>query len=189
MPDHFAALHQPRRPWLDEAALKEAFHRATTQHHPDISRDSGEKSAALNAAYGVLREPASRLKHLLELEWPDAPPAAASIPGPLAEMFGKIAWTRQHVADLLKKEASAQSPLARALLAEQRTACRQEIETTLASLAALDSGAQAELESIDAHWDQRDESTRTRLVAAQQQFAYLAKWQAQLREDLFRLSA
>jgi curved DNA-binding protein CbpA len=189
MPDHFAALHQPRRPWLDDAALKEAFHRATTEHHPDISRDSGEKSAALNAAYGALREPALRLKHLLELEWPDAPPAAASISGALAEMFGKLAGIRQRRADLLKKEASAQSPLTRALLVEQRTACRQEIETTLTALNALEAVARAELQTLDTHWEQRDESTRARLVATQQQFAYLAKWQAQLREDLFQLSA
>jgi curved DNA-binding protein CbpA len=189
MPDHFAALHQPRRPWLDEAALKDAFHRATTQHHPDISRDSGEKSAALNAAYVVLRDPAARLKHLLELEWPDAPPAPTSIPAPLAEMFGQIAGVRQRRADFLKKESSAQSPLARALLAGQRAACRHEIEATLATLGDLETAASADLQSFTAHWEHRDESTRTRLIAAQQQFAYLAKWQAQLREDLFHLTA
>jgi curved DNA-binding protein CbpA len=189
MPDHFAILHQPRRPWLDEVALKEAFHRATSQHHPDISRDSGEKSAALNAAYAVLRDPASRLKHLLELEWPDPPPVAASIPAPLAEMFGKIAGVRQRRADLLKKEASSQSPLARALLAEKRAACRHEVEATLAALADIETAALAELQSLDAQWAQRDESMRARLIAAQQILAYLAKWQAQLREDLFQLDA
>ena len=30
MTDHFAALAQPRRPWLDGDALKESFHRAAT---------------------------------------------------------------------------------------------------------------------------------------------------------------
>jgi curved DNA-binding protein CbpA len=189
MSDYFAALHQPRRPWLDEAALKEAFHRATTQHHPDISRDDGHKSAALNAAYSVLREPARRLKHLLELEWPDAPPPAASIPAPLADMFGKLAGIRQRWAEFIRNEAAAQSPLARALLAEQRAARHQEIETTRTALGVLETSALAELHSLDAHWEQRDESTRTQLFATQQTLAYLAKWQAQLREDLFHLGA
>lgn len=189
MTDHFSVLHQPRRPWLDAEAVKEAFHRATAGQHPDVAGGSGENAAALNAAYAVLREPAARLRHLLELEWPDAAPMPAPIPPALAEFFGRIATLRQAGVALAKKEAAAQTPLARALLASDQTAHRHDLESALAALAAAEAAALAELRALDAAWDSHDADTRPVLAAAQQQLAFLAKWQAQLREDLFRLNA
>ena len=187
MPDHFATLAQLRRPWIDEAALKDAFHRASAQQHPDIAVGSGDNAAALNAAYAVLRDPATRLRHLLELEWPDAQSAPAGIAPEIADLFGNIAALRQTGTALAKKEAAAQSPLARALLAGEHAVHRHELETALANLAAAETAALEELRALDAAWDERNETTRNRLAAVQQRFAFLAKWQAQLREDLFRL--
>jgi len=186
-PDHFALLDQLRRPWLDDAALKDAFHRATAQCHPDVAGDDGEKSAALNAAYAVLRDPSSRLKHLLELEWPGPAPSPGAIPPHLGTTFGRIAETRQRGRDLAAKEAAAQSPLARALLAGDRATYRRDLEATVGALAETETAALEDLRQLDALWEQRDEAMRDRLAAAQQHFAYLAKWQAQLREELFRL--
>ena len=187
MLDHFARLDQPRRPWLEEAALKEAFHRATAQEHPDRAGGSGEMASTLNAAYAVLRDPAARLKHLLELDWPDASLMPAGIAPDLAEMFGQIAALRQQGAALKKREAAAQSPIGRALLAEEHAVHRRKIECGLAVLASAEAAALGELRGLDAAWEQRDETTRGRLAAAQQRFAFLAKWQLQLREDLFQL--
>lgn len=189
MPDHFAILAQPRRPWLDAEALKDAFHRATAQEHPDVAGGSGENAAALNAAYAVLRDPATRLRHLLALEWPDCAASPTSIPATLADFFGRIATLRQTGAVLAKKEAAAQSPLAWALLAGDRAAHRRDLQTALAELVAAEAAAQADLRSVDAMWDRRDTTTPALLAAAQQQFSFLAKWQAQLREDLFKLEA
>lgn len=187
MPDHFAILAQPRRPWLDEAALKDAFHQATTQQHPDVTGGSSEDASALNAAYTVLRDPAARLRHLLELEWPGVVSAQAGIAPELADLFGKIAALRQAGAALAKKEAAAQSPLARALLAGDRAAQIAALQGVLAALVASEDAAREEVRAIDADWDARDEATCATLAALQQRLAFLAKWQAQLREDLFRL--
>ena len=187
MPDHFAILGQPRRPWLDEAALKDAFHQATARQHPDVAGGSGEEASALNAAYAVLRDPAARLRHLLELEWPDAAPVSAAVAPELADAFGKIAALRQAGSALQKKAAAAQSPLARALLAGEQAEQRRALESALAALAADESSALEVLRGLDVEWSERDETMRTRLAAAQQRLAFLAKWQAQLREDLFRL--
>jgi curved DNA-binding protein CbpA len=189
MPDHFAILAQPRRPWLDAEALKDAFHRATAQEHPDVAGGSGENAAALNAAYAVLRDPATRLRHLLALEWPDFAASPASIPAALADFFGRIATLRQTGAALTKKEAAAQSPLARALLAGDRAAQHGDLQAALAELEAAEAAALADLRAIDAMWDQRETTTPALLAAAQQRFSFLAKWQAQLREDLFKLEA
>lgn len=187
MPDHFAILHQPRRPWLDDAVLKDAFHRATAQQHPDVAGGSGDRASALNGAYAVLRDPAARLRHLLELEWPGAVAAPVGIAPELADWFGKIATLRQTGGALAKKETAAQSPLSRALLAGDQATHRHALEETLAALAALENAAQEELRALDARWETRDETLRTTVITLQQRFAFLAKWQAQLREDLFRL--
>jgi hypothetical protein len=187
MPDHFAILAQPRRPWLDAELLKEAFHRATAQQHPDVVGGSGDAASALNAAYAVLRDPAARLRHLLELEWPGVIAGPAGIAPELADLFGRIAALRQAGAALAKKEAAAQSPLARALLAGDRAAYRKELQSIVAALGMAAVAATEELRVVDAAWESRDESTRGALTALQQRFAFLAKWQAQVREDLFRL--
>lgn len=187
MPDHFAILDQPRRPWLDDAALKDAFHRATALQHPDVAGGSGEEAAALNAAYTVLRDPAARLRHLLELEWPEVASAPAGIASELGDLFGKIAALRQAGAALAKKETAAQSPLARALLAGERAGQKSALGGVLAALADGEDAAREELRSIDANWDTRDKTTHAALIALQQRLAFLAKWQAYLREDLFRM--
>jgi curved DNA-binding protein CbpA len=182
MPDHFAVLAQPRRPWLDEGALKEAFHRATAQHHPDLAGGSGEMAAALNAAYAILREPAARLKHLLELEVPAALQVRAAIAPELGAVFGKIAVLRQKSAAYEKKNT-----LARALAMEEGQTLRTEIEATLAALGKAESAALEELRALDARWEERDPQNPALVATLQQHFAYLSKWQGQLREDLFRL--
>ena len=187
MTDHFAILAQPRRPWLHAEALKDSFHRASLQEHPDVAGGSGENAAAINAAYAVLRDPATRLRHLMALEWPDSAPSPAAITAALADYFGRIATLRQTGAVLAKKEAAAQSPLARALLAGDRAAHRRDLQAALTELEAAEAAAQADLRAIDAAWDRRDNATPALLAAVQQQFSFLAKWQAQIREDLFKL--
>ena len=184
MPDHFAILAQPRRPWLDEALLKQAFHRATAQHHPDLSGGSGEVAAALNAAYAVLRDPAARLKHLLELAAPEVLAARPAIAPELGGFFGKIAGLRQASAAFEKKQG-----LARALAIGEGRALQAEIESTLVALREMEAAVLVELRSLDALWGTHDSSLPDKLSALQQSLTFLGKWQGQLREDLFRLGA
>jgi curved DNA-binding protein CbpA len=190
MPDHFAIFHQPRRPWLDDALLKDAFHQTAGQIHPDIAGGSAEKSAALNAAYAVLREPASRLKHLLELEQPGVPFPPSVIPAEFTARFAQIANLRQRSAALRKKEGNAAtSSVSAALVSIEKSALRDDLETELAAVEALGRAANDELQRLDEAWENRPPGIIGRLAALQQQFAFLAKWQAQLREDLFHLGA
>jgi curved DNA-binding protein CbpA len=182
MSDHFATLAQPRRPWLDGTVLKQAFHRATAQHHPDIAGGSGEKAAALNAAYAVLHDPASRVRHLLELEAPEALAVRPAIGAEMTGLFGKIAELRQASAAYGKKNA-----LAQALAVTERDALREEIDRVLEALGASENAALSRLRDLDSRWGQGDPEVPALLAAQQQQLAFLAKWQAQLREDLFHL--
>lgn len=186
MPDHFAALAQPRRPWLDPGALRESFQRAAARHHPDAGGGDGH-FAALNAAHAILREPASRLRHLLDLEAPDLPARAAPIPSALADLFMQLAAARRALEGFQKKHAAAASPLARALLAGEKATLHRELETARARLTAAHDDALAELRALDAAWAARTAAEWEQLAVLQARFAFLAKWSAQLREDLFRL--
>ena len=127
MPDYFAILQQPRRPWLDSEALKEHFHRQTAERHPDVSGGGdGGDFASLNAAFAVLRDPASRVRHLLELEAPERLSPAQEIPPGLGDLFMRIAAFRHALDVFSKKEIAASSALARALLAGERLALSHE---------------------------------------------------------------
>ncbi len=74
-----------------------------------------------------------------------------------------------------------------ALTAVERSDLRQRMEGELAALEETSRMATEELRQIDLAWDRRDHALAGRLVVLQQEFAYLGKWQAQLREDLFQL--
>ncbi len=188
MTDHFANLTQPRRPWLDPEALRESFHRAAARHHPDAAGGTPERFAALNTAHAILRDPAARLRHLLDLEAPAQLARAAPIPPALADLFMQLAARRGALESFLQKQSATASPLARALLAAEKTTLRRDLETALAQLTAAHDAALAGLRTLDAAWDARPSAADWETLAPlQARLSFLAKWSAQLREDLFKL--
>src|SRR5438067_139698 len=98
MTDYFALLGQPRLPWLDGDSLKAKFLELSATVHPDRVHDGSEiekqsshqRSAELNAAYNCLREPKTRLQHLLELEAGAKPKQVEQISPGTMELFMKI---------------------------------------------------------------------------------------------------
>jgi curved DNA-binding protein CbpA len=192
MPDYFAILQQPRRPWLDSEALKERFHRQTAELHPDVAGGGDDGFfAALNASYTVLRDPASRLRHLLELEAPERLAPPRDIPPALADLFMRIAGFRRALDIFSKKESAASSALARALLAGERLELSQQGGSVRASLEAAYDVAMATLRAIDSDWqkDPRPSDAAEHLAALHHQIAYLSKWRSQLTEALFQFHA
>src|SRR6267378_89662 len=97
--DYFSFLGLPRKLNLDAADLEQRFRALSRQFHPDYfynatlpeRRASLERSSYLNDAYRTLRQPASRIEYLLNLEGLGAAnPAEASKqvpPGLLEEVF------------------------------------------------------------------------------------------------------
>ncbi len=186
MSDYFLALAQPRRPWLDPAELRESFHRAAARLHPDAGGDAGH-FAALNTAHSVLGAPATRLRHLLELAAPALLHRPAPIPPALADLFMLLAAARRVRETFLQKHAAAASPLGRALLAGEKAGLVTGLESALARLTSAHEAALAELRAHDAAWPAPSAADWERLSVLQASFAFLEKWTAQLREDLFRL--
>ena len=193
MPDYFALLGEARRPDLDPERVKDTFHRLSREQHPDASAgsgaaDGGEGFARLNQAQATLRDPRTRLRHLLELEYPEVRVAGPSVvPPALADLFAPVLTLLRDIDALLAKKAAAPSALAKALLARQEYSLREAAESRLEKLDALHAAALVELRAFDAAWEPRPPDAAVRLVDFHGRFAYLARWTEQLRERLFLL--
>lgn len=193
--DHFALLNEPRRPWLDADALKEKFHALSAQHHPDVAENnSGVESmdfAQLNAAYQTLRDPVARLRHLLELEFPQAlaeQKQRAAIPPDIADLFSRICQLQQALQNFRTRETQASNPVGRALLAPEKLALREQLEITLCAVKEKHHRCLDEIRIIDATWPPPSlDDIATKISALHSQLAYLAKWTKQLRDYLSAL--
>ena len=193
MADFFALLGEARRPDLDPERVKDTFHRLSREQHPDATAgsdggDAGEDFARLNQAQATLRDPRARLRHLLELEYPEVRAAGPSVvPPALADLFAPVLTLLRDIDALLAKKAAAPSALAKALLARQEFSLREMAESLLEKLDALHAAAREELRAFDAAWEPRPPDAAARLVEFHGRFAYLARWTEQLRERLFLL--
>ncbi len=94
--DHFARLSAPRRFDVDLAALQKNFLEQSRSLHPDFWRGKSEAehaqaqraAAALNEAYGVLRDEFKRAEYLILLLGGPGPNDDKSVPnGFLMEVF------------------------------------------------------------------------------------------------------
>lgn len=190
MTDHFAALHQPRRPWLDVHALKDHFHKVSATCHPDVP-GSGDavRFAEVNAAHSALRDTVWRLRHLLELEAPEKLGGMQAVPSEFSDLFMRLADVRQAIQAFQKKENAAGTGLARALLAEERLALWERITALKAELDEVRDVSLSLLRTLDAEWDAPPSDATDRLAALHQRFSYLSKWRAQLGESLFNFQA
>ena len=177
MTDYFALMEQPHRPWLEECALRDAFHRLAAAKHPDAATGNAGEFADLNTAFCTLRDPVKRLRHWLELESPDALHRAAAIPPDLLELFPIIGSARQSLIDFAARHRSATTALSRALLAGDEAKVRATADSARAALDAVRGNALEALRALDAAHSSPDE-----LAALHGRFAFLEKWDAQLRE-------
>ena len=190
-PDFFALLGESRRPWLDPEAVKETFHRLSRTEHPDQQTAENADFARLNQAQVTLRETKLRLRHLLEIEYPEIKLSGPSgVPTGLADLFVTVHGLLRETDAVLTKKAAATSALARALLAREEFAAREKVEATLEQLDALHAAASAELQAFDTRWLlARPPDAAAALHDFYQRFAYLTRWLEQLRERLFQLGA
>jgi curved DNA-binding protein CbpA len=188
MTDHFSARSEPRRPWLDADALKEKFHRLASRHHPDVSKPGGIDFTALNAAYQTLRDPKSRLRYLLELEFPEKLTAQQQPSGDIVEFFSLMGRHRADTDAFLARQAKAKSPLEQALLAGEKNERTEAAEKTLALLVQKQDDCLTQLQFIDSVWDYEKADSATALLDIYQGISYFGKWIEQVREDLAKLA-
>jgi len=192
MTDHFACLGEPRRPWLDEEALKAKFHALTAEHHPDVAGADAPDFSAINVAYGVLRDPRTRLRHLLELEAPGRLAGRQAVPPPIVELFTAMGDKKQSLDRFLEKRAAAGSALGRAMLASEQFRLQEEVEEWHGVLQAEKARWLDQIPALDDAWlagpAERD-GVAVRVAETAQALGYLEKWAAQLWDGLVKLQA
>lgn len=190
MTDYFALLEQPRGPWLDPAALRDAYHRKTLQTHPDTATPGRESDfAQLNEAYQVLQDPKRRLHHLLSLENCVPPSANQAVPQELQELFLLIGTSTQRANALLEKIRTTSNALSRSLLKPQMVEMQKEVSDLREKVRALEDSANVQLRQINSDWHRDRDAQLGALSNLYFRFAYLGRWSAQLDELAFQLTS
>ncbi|MDR3459042.1 MAG: DnaJ domain-containing protein [Verrucomicrobiae bacterium] len=200
MPDYFALLNEPRRPWLDVVALKQKFLTLSASAHPDKihAASDTEKSAAartfaeLNAAYNCLVDPKTRLLHLLELELGAKPKDIQQIPATLADLFAEVALTCRSTDSFLAEKAKATSPLVQVQLFERGQEWVEKLNALQQKLNALRDQLVTSLQSLDTQWLATNTTSRHETLPQLEEhyrlFGYLNRWNNQIQERVVQLS-
>lgn len=196
MPDYFALLNVPRRPWLDPDSLKGNFLILSAALHPDRVDQSlpAEKHAAnaraagLNAAYQCLREPRERLRHLLELELGAKPSDLTQVPEDLMALFFAIGKQLRAVDALLVEKSSATSPLLQVQLFERGQDWVAKLGALRQTIVIRRDALLGELELMNAAWETSADQLLARLQEIWRLLSFYERWLAQIQERVVKLS-
>lgn len=151
--------------------------------------------SALNVAYQTLRDPRTRLRHLLELEAPAliARQRTAAAPAAVAALFAGMGAKKQALDAFLKKRAAAGSSLEKALLMAEQLELQEMLEEWLAVLETERERWVKGIPALDAAW-MADPARKvapgelaSQIAETVQTLGFLDKWSAQIREGLVRL--
>jgi DnaJ-domain-containing protein 1 len=194
--DYFALLDEPRRPWLEIEALKDKFHMLAAEAHPDRQHQSSEddrlaanrRYADLNAAYHCLREPRTRLRHLLELESGARPSDLTNVPDALMDLFFALGQTSREVEAFLTEKSRASSPLLQVQLFERGQAWLEKLGGLRRMIALRRDSLLDEVKTLDAAWDSQDSKPLGRLQEIWRLLGFSDRWLAQIQERIVRLS-
>jgi curved DNA-binding protein CbpA len=200
MPDYFALLSEPRRPCLDLDLLKQKFLDLSGKLHPDKIRTTDEKEKALatkafaelNAAYHCLKDPKTRLLHLLELELGTKPKDIEQIPAMLADLFAEVATVCRNSDSFLAEKQKVTSPLLLVQFFERGQDWIETLNGLQRKLNELRARLLGELRVLDEKWTSANHHARreilTRLEELYRQFGYFNRWDNQIQERVVRLS-
>jgi curved DNA-binding protein CbpA len=183
MEDAFSLFGLERRALVDQNVLKERYLQLAAARHPDASGGGEETFRLLQDAYKTLREPAARLRHLLELEFPVGGSQRDSAPH--AELFMSAGSAVQSAKAALLRSEKTTTALARALLSQEIAAALQQVRHALESTEHARDHLTARLESLDARWPRVSPDELSDLASS---FAFVSRWTSQLSEWEFRLA-
>lgn len=187
--DDFARLSLPRRAVLSEEEVRAAFQKAAAAAHPDHAADEGgravrtEEFTRLNEASTRLSVTATRLKHLLALEFPDhaGPGRPVVMDDVLVDLFSAVGGAVQAAGQWAVRQSAATTFLAKAGLAGEEMLVREGLEAAGEKLRAALEGQQDAMEKWDVCHASGGHGSPEGLSALANRAAFLEKWQAQLR--------
>jgi molecular chaperone HscB len=155
--DYFSFLGLPRLLVIDQAQLERRFRDLSRQFHPDYFYNAApgerlaslERSSYLNDAYRALRNPISRIEHLLAIE--GLPPAksedgtAKVPPGLLEEVFE----LNEQLDEIRESRESGGDP----------AALRERLESARKPIDLKREEHEREVEALCARWDQQSSAS------------------------------
>jgi DnaJ-domain-containing protein 1 len=204
--DCFALMDEPRRPWLDNDALKSRFLAISAEVHPDrfhslpepVRLEATRKYADLNTAYQTLREPRLRLQHLLEIERGHPPRDIQRIPPGTMDLFVAVGEACREVdAFVARREASA-SAMVKARLFPEGLDWTERLNHLQQDIRAKAAVLEEELRQLNETWtrapapgsrERADSLPLERLEEIYRGLSYVNRWTGQLQERLVRLAA
>lgn len=185
MTDHFAALGLAPSPSIDEETLQTAFETRSRKLHPDVAGGDEHAFRELNAARQTLRDPARRLRHLLELRAPELLERKQAPEPWLTELFMRAGAAVQKLDAFRTREQSAGSPLAKALLAPEKMELVEELQAITVELNHKQEEAHQSMTALTPAWETPENLQQ--LAFLQQRLLYLGKWSETLRAKMFDL--
>lgn len=184
MTDYFALLGLPRRPGLDEEALKENYLRLAAAWHPDAAGGAVEKFRDLQEARKTLLNPASRLRHLLALEGFEGRSGGSFQPP--TDLFLEVAGVLDAAKKAVGKFETVHSAIARAAQAAEWVKLREKIARTMDAVTCRRTRRLKQIEEVDAAWPEKDLRLLEEISG---ELVFLNRWEKELREALFPLNA
>jgi hypothetical protein len=183
MTDFFAVLRVPARPWLEPDALRDVYVRLSEALHRQAG--SQDELVALNRAFQVLNNPATRVEHLLGVT--GAEPNTRQIAPVIGELFSRVADCLQEADRLLGEISVQSSALARALQVQRVHALQADLDHLAHELAAYEARRLEALRELDQAWPRRSADTCEALGQIAVDLTFLQKWQGQIRERRLRM--
>jgi len=185
MIDFFAVFGLEPRPMIDVEVLGDLFANKSKTSHPDRGADGD--FATLNEAFNTLRNPASRILHLLALSGEKPQPKAAS--AGVSAWFGKVATDLQRFDRMFYPLSQETSSLLRAIKFREAQAILADLEKISEGLTCEREGLLQKMTEIDARWPSDREEDRDSLAQIAGDLRFLEKWLAQISERRLRLAS
>jgi hypothetical protein len=201
MIDYFNLLGQPRRPWLESEILKETFLELSSRVHPDRVHNSSaaDREAAqsayvdFNSAYGCLRDPRQRLRHLIQLERGSASGDIQEIPQELLDLFFEVGKQCRQADLLVGEKAAVTSPLLKVVLFQRSQDLSEDLRALQGRLNERREGLVVAVKETDATWTGHSdpvarEQALNRLQSLVHLFGFYDRWLSQVQERIARLA-
>lgn len=173
MSDHFTELGLARAAWVESEEVKSRHHLLMAACHPDKSQGDANRATRLNVARRILEKPATRLRHILELEFPNF--QSSQKPQPDWDLFSRSGEAARLATQVASAAASATSPLARAVAKKQAAETRKNLAALQEELAQRATDMERKTKSLSL----TDPQAISNLA---EEWTFLNRWQSVIHE-------
>jgi hypothetical protein len=183
MMDYFALLDIERRPAIAEESLKNAYFRKTESLRLDQA--GADALSSLNLAFRILSNPATRIQHLLKLEFGIT--GGARVGSDLGDLFGSVVGALEKADQEFGSLSAESSALIRALAFRTMDGVRERLIQTEDELSQRERSLLSELGQLDKIWPERPAQCRESLARITIDLTFVQKWLSEVRERKIRL--